>query len=80
MIDFTLNLYDYVITFVMQDPAQAGTSISNINFWAYMRIFSVPLWLTFLAACVVITATIYVFRWFGPQRDEVSTLHCIVDW
>ena len=78
VIDFSLNLYDYITTFVMQDPVSSG-GISNINFWAYKRIFSETLWYIFIATTLGLTGAIYTLRFFGPRAEEMGYFQCLMD-
>ena len=76
MIDYNINLFEDMTTFSMADPSLQG-GISNINFWAYKRVFSDLAWLTLLASCLLLGFVLTLSKFIERPKYVLGSITCI---
>ena len=73
VVDFTQSLSEDVMTFSMGNPSEMSVP-SNINFWAYINVFSKMLWMAMIAICIVQASALAAIRCltFDSENDRHS--------
>ena len=70
-IDFSVNIFDYVVTFMMQNPNFNGGA-SQIDLLAYMGIFSINVWVLICLTWLVVTLAATTYQYWSPNYVNTS--------